>query len=443
MSDEEQQQKCPAGAPAWVMTFADLMSLLMCFFVLLLSFSEMDVSKYKQIAGSMREAFGVQRKYDVKGIPKGINIIAREFSAGKPEPTVFNVMEQQTTDDWQLHLKTGQDRKNSNQGKEGKRGDDAATGKSSSTKGQAKSKSSISPKQSRELVLIPKAEALAMMKERAADKKAQDEARAEAAAAAEAQVQETSDKLKAALADDLNSGKLEIETIDQRIIIRLHDKASFPAGSVFIRDSFRPVLARVARVLKTTPGNIVVAGHSDNLPFTGDVYRSNWELSAGRAVSVVHELVDEGGLKTNRVTVEGRGDTQPLVENNSAENRARNRRVEIILEQGEDLFAESELGSSTIIAEPVAPADIPADSGTEEANDNDAENIDPPLPGVPSPILDPFISGAADAAQGEEASTVSDDFVTSNASTNRNVITDPLAPEAREQFIEPAEGAAE
>ena len=53
-----------SGAPAWVMTFADLMSLLMCFFVLLLSFSEMDVAKYKEVAGSMKFAFGVQR--DIK-----------------------------------------------------------------------------------------------------------------------------------------------------------------------------------------------------------------------------------------------------------------------------------------------------------------------------------------------------------------------------------------
>jgi len=54
---ECEQEECPAGAPAWVMTFADLMSLLMCFFVLLLSFSEMDVIKFQQIAGSMKAAF--------------------------------------------------------------------------------------------------------------------------------------------------------------------------------------------------------------------------------------------------------------------------------------------------------------------------------------------------------------------------------------------------
>ena len=85
---EEECPKCPPeGLPAWMGTFADLMSLLMCFFVLLLSFSEMDVLKFKQIAGSMKFAFGVQNKIEVKDIPKGTSVIAMEFRPGKPDPT--------------------------------------------------------------------------------------------------------------------------------------------------------------------------------------------------------------------------------------------------------------------------------------------------------------------------------------------------------------------
>ena len=67
------------GVPAWVMTFADLMTLLMCFFVLLLAFSEMDVAKFKQLSGSLKNAFGVQAEVDVKVIPKGTSIIAKEY----------------------------------------------------------------------------------------------------------------------------------------------------------------------------------------------------------------------------------------------------------------------------------------------------------------------------------------------------------------------------
>lgn len=91
--------KCPPpGLPGYFGTFADLMSLLMCFFVLLLSFSEMDVLKYKQIAGSMEYAFGVQNKIEVKDIPKGTSVIAMEFRPGRPEPTPIENIQQQTAE---------------------------------------------------------------------------------------------------------------------------------------------------------------------------------------------------------------------------------------------------------------------------------------------------------------------------------------------------------
>ncbi|MDP4946301.1 MAG: flagellar motor protein MotB, partial [Alishewanella sp.] len=77
-------------------TFADLMALLMCFFVLLLAFSEMDVLKFKQIAGSMKFAFGVQNKIEVDDIPKGTSVIAMEFRPGRPDPTPIETIQQQT-----------------------------------------------------------------------------------------------------------------------------------------------------------------------------------------------------------------------------------------------------------------------------------------------------------------------------------------------------------
>ena len=106
MIDEDQgaSEEADAGAPAWVMTFADLMSLLMCFFVLLLAFSEMDVEKFKQLSGSMKQAFGVQREIKADEIPKGTSVVTTEFSPGIPQPTPFKVVEQQTTDDTKENL---------------------------------------------------------------------------------------------------------------------------------------------------------------------------------------------------------------------------------------------------------------------------------------------------------------------------------------------------
>ena len=72
--------------PAWVMTFADLMSLLMCFFVLLLAFSEMDAAKFKQLSGSMKEAFGVQAEMKADYIPKGTSVVTHGVQPGSARP---------------------------------------------------------------------------------------------------------------------------------------------------------------------------------------------------------------------------------------------------------------------------------------------------------------------------------------------------------------------
>ena len=97
--------KCPPpGLPGYMGNLRDPMSLLMCFFVLLPPFAEMDVQKFKQIAGSMEKAFGVQNILEVKDIPKGTSVIAQEFRPGRPEPTPIDTIMQQTIDMTQTEL---------------------------------------------------------------------------------------------------------------------------------------------------------------------------------------------------------------------------------------------------------------------------------------------------------------------------------------------------
>ena len=104
-------------------TFADLMSLLMCFFVLLLSFSEMDVLKFKQIAGSMKFAFGVQNKIEEKDIPKGTSVIAMEFRPGRPDPTPIETIQQQTIEMTQQMLEFQAGNEDSAGGRQKQRGE--------------------------------------------------------------------------------------------------------------------------------------------------------------------------------------------------------------------------------------------------------------------------------------------------------------------------------
>jgi chemotaxis protein MotB len=95
MDDLPEEEK--PGIPGWVVTFADLMSLLMCFFVLLLSFSEIDAQKFKQIAGELSKAFGVQREVPALEIPQGTSPIFDKFSPAPPEPTLLEQVKQTTT----------------------------------------------------------------------------------------------------------------------------------------------------------------------------------------------------------------------------------------------------------------------------------------------------------------------------------------------------------
>ena len=96
--EEEECPKCPpAGAPAWMATFADMATLLMAFFVLILSFAEFNVPKFKQISGSLREAFGVQKVVPVVEQPKGTTVISLEFSPS-PTPAITDILRQQTTE---------------------------------------------------------------------------------------------------------------------------------------------------------------------------------------------------------------------------------------------------------------------------------------------------------------------------------------------------------
>lgn len=259
---EAPAKKCPKGSPAWVMTFADLMSLLMCFFVLLLSFSEMDVQKYKQVAGSMKMAFGVQRTVKVKDPPKGTSIIAREFSPGKPKSTIIKVLQQQTTDDTKDNLDFS----------------------------EADLKEKQKSEQSEQAKMIVEA-----------------------------------------LKQEIKKGLLEVEVKDGKTIIRIQEKASFGSGSTDINDAFGPIIQKVSDTLRGTSGRIIVSGHTDNIPIHTVRFRSNWELSSGRAVSMVEKLLGFNTFDESRFLIEGHADSAPLETNDTPEGRAKNRRVEIAI----------------------------------------------------------------------------------------------------------------
>ncbi len=287
MSDEDEECECPAGLPAWMATFADLMSLLMCFFVLLLSFSEMDAMKFKRLAGSMAQAFGVQNKLKVTDVPKGTSIIAQEFSPGTPSPTPINEIWQKTEDitEMSLEVQCAQEY-------------DVEAGDIDKEAGvQLKIKQRLE-----QLINETKQDALELANE---------------------------------LKDQIVAGEIEIETDGNKIIIRIREKGSFKSGSHVMNDDYYDVMDDIRAVLLQKPGMIQVQGHTDDIPIRSSRYRSNWELSTSRAVSVAQALMD-GKVSPRRFEVSGFADTRPLISNTNSANRARNRRVEIVIRQGLD-----------------------------------------------------------------------------------------------------------
>ena len=267
MSDEVEQEDCdcpPVGLPMYMGTFADLMSLLMCFFVLLLSFAQINALKYKMVVKSLENAFGVQREIPANSIPKGTSIIAESFSPGDPRPTPLKEVRQDTVDNVRDALEVNMD-------------------------------------------------AEEVVKQLAKE------------------VTEDVENFKKALKDEIEAGLIEVESQLNRIVIRIREKGSFPSGAAQLNEEFIPILKKIHDVLVKTNGQIAVAGHTDNVPINTSRFRSNWDLSTSRATSVIHELLREQEMLPSRFVLEGYADTRPLVPNDTNEDRARNRRVEVIV----------------------------------------------------------------------------------------------------------------
>jgi chemotaxis protein MotB len=225
------------GAPEWMVTFGDLMSLLLCFFVLLLSFSELDRQKYRVMTGSMAEAFGVQKKRKVMEMPMGTKIIAKDFD----QETVALSLREKLIREIQHEINTR----------------------------------------------------LFGMK-------------------------------------DLIQFRVEGETVT----IQLMGETTFDSGSADIRRQMVPVLKKIGGLLQSTTGEIIITGHTDNVPIRGGAYPSNLVLSMARAASVAEFILRETNVSPQRIATMGYGEYRPIESNETPDGRRKNRRVEIKLSSG-------------------------------------------------------------------------------------------------------------
>jgi len=283
MSDEDffEEEDDEGNADGWMVTFSDLMSLLLCFFVLILSMAEVDIIKYKQLADSMSEAFGVQRDMELESIPKGTSVVSTEFRPGIPDETIVDVVQQVTQDQTRNSLRIGNP--------------DAPV---------------ADEKDVRDEVLTYD-EMMELIQETELD----------------------AEMLRRLLRTEIDQGQIDVESEARIIIIRIRERGSFTSGSALLNTSFVGVIDKIASALTQIEGKIAVEGHTDDVPINTFAYPSNWDLSAARSVSVVRRMLNISTLRPDRVTASGFADTRPQAINSTAEGRARNRRVEILVRQ--------------------------------------------------------------------------------------------------------------
>jgi len=230
------QKKCPEcpppGAPAWMNTFTDMTTLLLTFFVLLLSMATFDPVKLNSIAESLQGAFGILQTFPTVPIHPVIDI---------PK-------------------KTGDEQK-----------------KKQSLKDAEKIKTIVQNK-----------------------------------------------KL-----DDA----VKVEVTEKGIAIMLRDPVGFASGSADLKDQGKDILKDISDVVKGNPDlKVRVEGHTDDVPISSNRYRSNWELSSARSLSVVQLFSQQTGIQPQNMSAVGYGEYRPIAPNTSPENRSKNRRIQIFVD---------------------------------------------------------------------------------------------------------------
>ena len=368
---EEPKDECPkcpgGGAPAWMATFADMATLLMAFFVLLLSFAETEVPKFKQVAGSLKQAFGIEKIVPKVTIPMARSIVVENFTPAVAERSVMDIKEQRSdfvrgdfiekkTEEGEYEDPIESDfqqvqealEQELNEGMADVRiengeikvtlVDPAAAGGMEGNEGDGKGGQ----------VAQETLDAVAKVAEVSATLNSKvgvhlaDQAQGNQSGASATRRQSRTgegsgmskyDRLRADLSDEIAAGLAEVEKDGDKIIVRLASQGSFTSGSSGLRQAFTPTLTRLGNSLAQYPGSVMVEGHTDNVPVAfSERFKSNWDLSAARAASIADFLLTSTNLEGGNVQIAGFADTRPLDTNDTPSGRASNRRIEVIVD---------------------------------------------------------------------------------------------------------------
>ena len=368
---EEECEPCKGGAPGWMATFADMATLLMAFFVLILSFADTELPKFDQVNGSLKMAFGIKKIVPTVRIPSARSMLVEEFTPAEAQPTVIDQKRQlaenpsaefvqkktgekpnefetqeaflSVEDALAEEIESGQVQvKIEDQKVVVELLSDGATGGPGGTQSGDQKSGQIDQTTLDVAAKIAEVQAnvnsevqLFQAPVTSASSQTQGKKSSGPGSGSQGdgdQTQNRLEQIKADLSNEISQGLAEVERVGDEIVIRLANQGSFVSGSADLQSGFMPLLRKVGGTVFDGKGTVRVEGHTDNVPIAfSDRFISNWDLSAARAASVASFFSESVGVDMSRMKVAGFADTKPEDTNDTPAGRATNRRIEIIV----------------------------------------------------------------------------------------------------------------
>ena len=360
MSEFAEAEECPPGSPPWMSTFADLATLLMAFFVLIVSQTRVaDPDEWDKLGNIFRESIGLFAEQGGDELPQG-DMADTIYFRNQATEQAFEVKEKTTAevpkeielavselagqfdtyadleilkDTLATAVAAGKVELKSMDGKlvvtvKGDADDDGTSDNDESLdEGEIDSETLELYAKIADVQAEIETEVVVEQLDLSLQELARDEGY-------EQRITEQFEALKINLKQEVDAGLAKIEMIDKKIVIKLASQDSFDSGFATIKSSFLPTLGRVRDAVSGTPERITVSGHTDNVPIMfSDRFRSNWDLSSARASSVADFMLQDPDVLQSRLRVYGFADTRPATTNDTRQGRAENRRIEIEIGQ--------------------------------------------------------------------------------------------------------------
>lgn len=297
MARKKKPEEAPAGAPAWMATFSDLMNLLLCFFVLLFSMSSTDTAKYNEIVEAITSSFSIFSGGG-SALDQGILISSGVSQLNELAEYYSNLAVENTAKEDGTKGGSGQ--------KDTSKDENSNTGKSEDNK-------NVKKEESKEVT------------------------REEAVKKYQKELKETAEKNYEKASEAINQFKLndmvqlKMDTSYNYIGLSIDGYFLFDSGQADLKKGADVILDKAAGVLMQFKGaDIVIEGHTDNVPQTNTVkFKNNMWLSSARAMAVLEYLTDVEHMDPRKLSASGKGEYEPIASNKTAEGRQKNRRVEI------------------------------------------------------------------------------------------------------------------